>query len=111
MTMPRRASSDQPRRSALRTARTRTVTTAHDEADRGREPELGGAEALAAGLVEVIGEGRERAEPVRGDRAQQLDESQRVGLRHARLAVGDAEEVGARAASGRAASAGWRGTT
>ena len=82
MTTPSRASSDQPRRSALRTARTSTVTTAQTKPIAAATPELRGSEPLAARFVEVVGERRERTEPVRGDRAEQLDEPERIRLRH-----------------------------
>ena len=99
MTMPSRASSDQPRRSALRTARTSTVDDRAHEADRRGEPELRGREPFPSRLVEMVGERRERTEAVRGHRAQQLDDPERIGLR-----VAAADGRGRRAGSWRAAS-------
>ena len=64
-----------------------------DESDRGGHAQLRGSEPLAARFVEAVGQRRERTEPVRGDRAEELDEPERIRLRHSQRTVGNVQQV------------------
>ena len=92
--MPRRASNDHPRRSAPRSARTSTATTAHTKPIAAKSPSAEVASPCPPGSESWSATRAERAEAVAGHRAQQLDDSEGIRLGDAGRTVGHSEWVG-----------------